>query len=151
MSSDWTVLAEVQPTQVMLVEALVEAAPQLLIREVADRAVLELFDDAGTVLVALELPRLIQNPTEVDRLLRGSPVTVPSDSPGIPAYFTPAADAEARSRPLWWQDLHVINGEHGGAALADTIAHALALRCSGVVVAPAAGAPDSIAQTGGNP
>ena len=62
MSSDWIVLAEVEPTQVMLVEALVESAPQLLIREVSDRTVLELFDDAGAVLLALELPRLIRNP-----------------------------------------------------------------------------------------
>lgn len=149
MSSDWTVLSEVEPTQVMLVEAMVEAAPHLLVREVSDNAVLELFDDAGTVLVAVELPRLIQLPTEVDRLLRGAPVTVPDGSAGVPAYFSPDTSAETRARPLWWQDLHVVNGEHDGAALADVLTHALARRCAGVVVAPAAAPAPST--TGGTP
>ena len=151
MSSDWTVLAEEEPTQVMLVGALVEAAPHLLIREVSDAMVLELFDDAGTVRLALELPRLIRNPAEVDRLLSGSTVTVPSDSVSVPAYFTPDADPASRTRALWWQDLHVVNGEHDGAALADTIAHALARRCAGVVIAPAVSAPLAGAAAGGTP
>lgn len=150
MSSDWTVLSEVEPTQVMLVEAMVEAAPDLRVREVSDNAVLELFDDAGTVLLAVELPRLIQLPTEVDRLLRGAAVTAPDGSPGVPGYFTPDAGTEARAQPLWWQDLHVVNGEHDGATLADTFAHALARRCAGVVVAPTA-APTTATPGGGTP
>jgi hypothetical protein len=136
MSSDWTVLCVEEPTQALLVESLVETMPALNVREVAENMVLEVFDDAGTVPLAIELPRLIRNPGEVERLLAGAAVSIADGTAAMPAIFNSNAPAAAKEQPLWWQDIHVTNGQHDGGRLADALAHAIARRCSGAVVAP---------------
>lgn len=134
MSRDWSVIGLAEPTQQRIVEALVATMPHLTLRQAAENTLLEVMDDAGTVLLALELPRLIQVPEEALRLLAGAPVSAPAGA-AVPAFFAPGGSGSPAA-PLWWQDIHALGGDPGTDELADRFSHVLAGLCSGVVVAP---------------
>ena len=134
MSQDWTVIGLLEPTQPRIVEALVAAVPHLSLRQTAGNTLLEIVDDADTVLLALELPRLIQVPEEALRLLAGAPVSAPA-SAVVPALFAPGGSGRPED-PLWWQDIHALGPQPGSGELADRLCHALAALCTGVVIAP---------------
>ncbi|MCC9178963.1 hypothetical protein [Arthrobacter sp. zg-Y750] len=134
MSRDWTVLGVEEPTQQRVVDSLVATMPHLTLRQGADSNMLAVLDDDGTVLLALELPRLVRVPEEALRLLTGAPVSAPAGA-AVPALFAPGGNGHPDD-PLWWQEIHAMGGEPATDELADRFSHVLAGLCCGVVIAP---------------
>lgn len=134
MSSDWTVIGIEEPTLHRITEALVMTVPHLSMRQQAQDTLREIVDDAGTAILALEAPRLIQLPEESVRLLTGAPVSAPSGGT-VPVFFAPGGSGSPQD-PLWWQEIHALGNRPDSGELADKVSHALAALCSGVVIVP---------------
>lgn len=141
MSSDWTVIGAEEPTFQMITHALVMTVPDLSLRQRAQDTLLEIVDDSGTAVLALEAPRLIQVPEETLRLLSGAPVSAPAGGT-VPVFFA-SGGSGGPGDPLWWQEIHALGTRPDSGHLADRLSHILAGLCSGVVLSPFAEASNA--------
>lgn len=137
MSADWTIACAREPRQELILGSVATVMPEHYVRESTDGLLLEILDDggdgSGSTVIAIELPRLVRVPAELDRLLHGATVTAPAGGT-VPLALTADAGAEAREQPVWWLDLHATAPAAG--PLADTLAHTIAGTCDGAVVGP---------------
>ena len=137
VSSDWVVLSVSEQNEKVVIGALQEVVHAVDVRAPADGHFLELLDDQGIVLLVIERPKLIRSPAELARLHPGADISAPSGSEGIPDLFTlDPASADSGPSPVWWLDLHASSNVPRTDHLADALAHAVARRTRGVVIAP---------------
>ena len=111
-----------------------------LARQHAGTTPLELLDDRSVTLLVVERAKLVHTTAELARLHPGADVSAPEGSVGIPDLFTSPGAADGPS-PVWWQDLHASANVPRTDHLAEALAHAVARRCRGVVVAPRTAPP----------
>lgn len=135
MSSDWIVLSVDEPTEGVVIEALRHVVDAVDMRPSEDGHYLELLDDRSVTLLVIERAKLVHTTAELARLHPGADVSAPEGSVGIPDLFTSPGAADGPS-PVWWQDLHASANVPRTDHLAEALAHAVARRCRGVVVAP---------------
>lgn len=98
------------PDAVALVDALMQAGPELRVEDLAQGAALRLLEEDGRPVLTVEVPLLVQVAGELPRLLGPSSADVPV--------------------PVWWVDLHAAPGEDERAG---RVAQALAERLHGRV------------------
>lgn len=94
-----------------IVAGMVAAGKELLVRQVADGAVIQLCDEAEQPLVAIEVPMLLQVPGEVERVLG------------------PVGEGPVEV-PVWWMEMRAADTDHG-ADLAHAFADEVAGRVGG--------------------
>ncbi len=104
MSADVVALCVQQPDVQAVLSALLAAGPQLRVQPVQRGGLVQLCDDDGRPLVAIEGPTLVQVPGEAQRLLDAA-VDVPS--------------------PVWWVETRDPGGHPEAAAIARRLADAL--------------------------
>lgn len=111
MTVDIVALCRGEPDLRGAVDALVAAEPELHADAVAGGALLQLYDDEGEPLLAVEGPVLVQVPGEVERLL------------GVPGVDC----------PVWWVEARATSDRPEAAEIARRLADALVARLGGVV------------------
>lgn len=140
MSSDWVVISRQEQTHEVLVAALLEVMPESSVRTTGEETVWEVvFESAGVeeppALLAVELPRRIQNPAELQRLLPGAEVSA-VQGVNVPLAFTEGSGGVPAGEVIWWQDIHALSDLHVTDPLANRLAHAVAGRSEGAVILP---------------
>lgn len=140
MSSDWVVISRHEQTHKILVAALLEVMPESSVRTTADETVLEIVLESTATeeppaLLAVELPRRIQNPAEPQRLLAGADVSG-VQGVDVPLAFSGESGGVAPGEVIWWQDIHAFGDLYVTDPLANRLAHAIAGRSEGAVIIP---------------
>lgn len=140
MSSDWTVVSRQEQTHEVLIAALLEIMPESSLRSTVDETVLEIVVESSGVedppaLLAVELPRRVQNPAELQRLLPNADVSAVEDIE-VPLAFTEGTGAVPAGEVIWWQDIHAIGDLRVTDPLASRLTHAVAARSQGAVILP---------------
>ncbi|WP_026817940.1 hypothetical protein [Arthrobacter castelli] len=140
MSSDWVVISRYEQTHEVLIAALLEVMPESSIRTTAEETVWEIVveSDGGEnppALLAVELPRRIQNPAELQRLLEGADVSA-VEGVSVPLVFTEGSGGIPSDEVIWWQDIHALADLQVTDPLANRLAHAVAGRSEGAVILP---------------
>ncbi|MBB6173836.1 hypothetical protein HNR23_003896 [Nocardiopsis mwathae] len=109
MTYDVVALVRKDPDMRALIDAMVEAGPELRVRGAGGGAVVQLRDDDGTPLVSIEAAQRVDVPGEVERLLG-------------------AETAACMPDPCWWVEVRASRGTDGTAAGVDTagLAHRFA-------------------------
>lgn len=140
MSSDWVIISRQEQTHEVLIAALLEVLPESSLRTTPDETVLEIVVESAGVeepapLLAVELPRRVQNPAEVQRLLPDADVSA-VQGVDVPLAFTEGVGGVPAGEVIWWQDIHAIGDLHVTDPLANQVAHAVAARSEGAVILP---------------
>ncbi|GAB3248836.1 hypothetical protein [Arthrobacter pigmenti] len=140
MSSDWVVISRQEQTHEVLIAALLEVMPESSLRTTADETVLEIVVESAGVeepepLLAVELPRRVQNPAEPQRLLPEANVSA-VQGVDVPLAFTEGAGGVPSGEVIWWQDIHALGDLQVTGPLANQVAHAVAGRSEGAVILP---------------
>lgn len=140
MSSDWIVISRHEPTHKVLIAALLEVMPDASLRTTAEETVWEILLESTPVeqpaaLLAVELPRRIQNPAEPHRLLAGSEVSAVQGT-NTPLVLSDESGRVPAREAIWWQEIHALGDIQMTDPLADRLAHAVAARSEGAVVLP---------------
>ncbi|GAA4939273.1 hypothetical protein GCM10023224_20910 [Streptomonospora halophila] len=138
MTYDVVALVRRAPDVRALVDAMVDAGPDLKVVGAGEGAVLRLTDDSGRSLLAIEAGQKVEVPDEVARLLG-------------------ARAAADMPDPCWWVEARAPGAGDDAAALAHRFADALAGRLGGAVwpqrpsapPAPGAAGADAAADAGG--
>lgn len=110
MTADVIALVHGEPTNEVLVRAMLAAAPDLLVGTIADGAALQLFDSDRTLVTTIEQPALIRVPGEAERLL------------GV---------ADPPEPPYWWIELHAPTHRADVHPIAHALAEALVQELGG--------------------
>lgn len=113
MTYDVVALCRSRPDLEAMVTALVAAGPDLRVVPVEKGAVIQLVDDDGRQVVAIESPSLVQVPGEAYRVL------------GVPTYQIDA--------PVWWIEARATAGYDGANDAALNAARVLVASLGGVV------------------
>lgn len=118
MTTDVVALCKDVPDVHAVLTGLLAAGPDLRMKAVLTGAVVQLLDDDGRSMYAVEGPRLVQVPGEVERLL----------GPAV-------SDVDT---PVWWVEARAPDTQHQGAVMARTLAEELVRQLGGVVWPPVA-------------
>lgn len=113
MTTDAVALCRDNPDLDAVVRALIATVPDLRLRLVERGALLQLLDDDGVPVFAVEGPRLIQVPGEAQRLL--------------------GADVGRVEPPLWWVEARAPDSHPEGTRLARALIEDLVDRLGGAV------------------
>ncbi|MFF8691573.1 DUF6177 family protein [Streptomyces sp. NPDC015144] len=105
MTQDVIALTPRMPDTRTLMAGLLAGGPELLVRPGGEGAVVELCTAAGAALVAVEAPRYVQVPGEVERLL----------GPGVRG-----------TSPVWWTEARASSAVEGAGELAGAVGGRLA-------------------------
>ncbi|WP_306369604.1 DUF6177 family protein [Nocardiopsis sp. CC223A] len=120
MTHDVVALLDRAPTLRGMTQALVHAGPELRVRAVADGALVQLRDDAGRMIAAVQAAQRLSCTTEIDRLL------------------TPGLGRALAERPYWVEARGARTGAQGPdtRAIVRRFADALVEQCGGTVWSP---------------
>lgn len=113
MTTDAIALCRQNPDLEAVLQGLLATVPNLRLRLVEQGALLQLLDDDGRPVFAVEGPRLIQVPGEAARLL--------------------GAEAGRVEAPLWWVEARAPDANPEGARLARALIEDLVARLGGAV------------------
>lgn len=112
MTADLVVLARGEPSNAVLVTALLAAGPELRVGSIGHGVALQLFSDDGKLVTTVEVPSLIQVPNEAHRLL------------GVDAEPDP---------PYWWIELRTPSLNAAAIEAAARLGSSLAEQLDGTV------------------
>ncbi|QBI52225.1 hypothetical protein [Streptomonospora litoralis] len=126
MTYDVVALVRRAPDVRALVDAMVDAGPELTVVGAGEGAVIRLCDESGRGLLAIESAQQVEVPGEVERLLGGHTAA------GMPD-------------PCWWVEARAAGSGPDPAGLAHRFADSLTRRCGGTVWPPRAAAESAAA------
>ncbi|MBX9388715.1 hypothetical protein ACFONH_17085 [Streptomonospora nanhaiensis] len=125
MTYDVVALVREAPDVRALVDAMVDAHPDLKVVGAGDGAVIQLCDGSGRALLSIEAAQEVRVPGEVERLL----------GPDIAAQLPD---------PCWWIEARAAGADPGPAGLAHRFAGGLVQRLGGLVWSPRPAPPGAL-------